>query len=94
MRVSCDQGTIDIKAYDGKSIFVRFSSFRAAFAILKVLRGRDDFASVLKSLERALKQMDVTLFWRSSRLGILGSKGNPSLVVVLLVIQRISKLIL
>ena len=93
LRLTCDAGALDIKAHDGKAVFLRFSSLRVAFAFLRMNKERDSFVGILKKVDRALKQVDITLFWRSSRLPILGSNAKPSLILALILIQRISKLI-
>ncbi|MDH3723191.1 MAG: hypothetical protein OER74_16970 [Desulfobacteraceae bacterium] len=88
LRVTCETGTIDITA-DGKEILVHFSSLRVAIKLLRMLSVKDCFADTLKTVDQALKRMDVTLFWQSSLFGILGSKGRPFLRLALIGIQKI-----
>jgi hypothetical protein len=85
-----DSGTIAIKADDG-SIFVSFSSLRVAFTFLRMFVGSNSFPDILKTIDQALKQMDITIFWQSKRIGILGSKGKPIFVWLLLLLQRFIK---
>lgn len=93
LRLICDAGSLDIRAHDGRAVFLHFSSLRVAFAFLRMLKGIDSFSGVLKTVDQALKRVDVTLFWQSSRLPILGTNTKPFLLLALIVIQRISKLI-
>ncbi|MBT8367160.1 MAG: hypothetical protein KJP23_20905 [Deltaproteobacteria bacterium] len=82
-----DSGTIAIKA-DGSSIFVSFSSLRVAYTFLRIFLGFNNFPDILRAVDRAFKQMDITLFWQSKHVGILGSKGKPIFVWVLLLVQK------
>jgi hypothetical protein len=82
-----DTGTIVIRA-DGSAIFVRFSSLRVAFRFLRMFQGSNSFPDILKAVDRILKQMDITLFWQSKRIGILGSKGRLIFRWLLLSLQR------
>ena len=91
LKLTCDAGTIDIKA-DGKRIFIRMPSLLASFKILRMFAPRDDFSNILKAADQVLKRVDVTLFWQNRHFGILGSKANPILWRALIGIQAISKL--
>ncbi len=91
LKLTCDAGTIDIKA-DGKRIFIRLPSLLASFKILRMFAPRDDFSNILKAADQVLKRVDVTLFWQNRHFGILGSKANPILWRALIGIQAISKL--
>ena len=44
LRLICDAGVLDIKAHGGSAVFLHFSSLRKAFAILRIFKGRDNFA--------------------------------------------------
>jgi hypothetical protein len=90
LRMIGDTGTIVIKA-DGSAIFVRFSSLRVAFRFLRMFRGSSSFPNILKAVDRILKQMDITLFWQSKRIGILGSNGKPIFIWLLSSLQRLIK---
>ncbi len=95
LKLTCDAGTIDIKA-DGKRIFIRLPSLLTSFKVLrKVLRmfaPRDDFSNILKAADQILTRVDITLFWQNRHFGILGSKANPILWRALIGMQAISKL--
>ncbi len=84
LRIDCDAGAIYINA-NGRAIYVRFSSLRVAFHLVRELSKRDN----LKAIDRALKCIDVTVYWRNSRLGILGSKGSTILLQTLIGVQKI-----
>ena len=84
LNLACDAGVLEIRA-QGREVRVRFSSLKIVFVMLKSLRK----VSVLKSIDLALKKVDVTLYWGDSRFGILGSNGNRFLLLTLVGIQKV-----
>ena len=88
--VTCDTGTLEIKG-DGKSVIAHTSSLRVVLTLLKMFKRIDAFAQFLRAADSKLKQMGVTLFWRSSRFGVLGSEGKPILLSMLTWLCRPSK---
>lgn len=91
LKMTCDAGTIDIKA-DGREIFIRLPSLLASFKILRMFAPRDDFSNILKAADQVLTRVDVTLFWQNRHFGILGSEAKPILMRALIGIQAISRL--
>ena len=80
----CDAGTLEISA-QGSELRVRFSSLKTIFELLRTLRK----ITGLKSIDLAMKKIDVTLYWGNSQFGILGSKGNRVLLLTLIGIQKV-----
>jgi len=92
LTMKCDDGSIYIKGYGGNAIFIHFSSLRSVFTFLIMIDKFDGFVNVLKTFDRSLKRIDVTLFWRSSNFPILGSNGKLFLLKALTVMLRIINL--
>jgi hypothetical protein len=84
LELTCEAGTLVVLA-DGNAVRVRFSTLKTIFEILRTLQG----VAGLKSIDLALKRIDLTLYWGDSRFGILGSKGYRSLLLTLIGIQKI-----
>ena len=92
LELSCETATIDIKA-DGDSIIIRLSSPKDAFKLLTLLEGGRNFAENMRTVDRALAQADVTLFWHNRHFAILGSKAKPYLLKTIVGLQKVIKLI-
>ena len=84
LKLACDEGSLEVRA-DGNAVRVGFSSLKAIFELIRTVRVVTD----LKSIDLALKRIDVTLYWGYSRFGILGSKGNRTLLLALIGFQKI-----
>ena len=90
LNVNFAKETFTVKA-DGNEIFVITPSLRSAMMLLRALKHVGCSVDLLKAADRTLKRIDVTLFWQSSRFGILGSKSKPLLRSALLAFQSIVK---
>ena len=84
LNLACNAGFVKIRAH-GSEVRVRFSTLKTIFELLRTLRE----VPGLKSIDLALKRIDVTLYWGNSRFGILGSNGNRILLLTLIGIQNV-----
>jgi len=79
LTISCAAVKLIVKA-EGKSIYIRFSSFQSAFSIFKLLQSKSSSTDFLTMANRTLKLAEYTVFVQNRHFAILGAKANRFLL--------------